>query len=59
MEEGELLVSLESKLRVSSFLFSVFARPKEFVKKASYPEDSDEENSTVGKMPPQESDSED
>jgi len=31
-------------------------RPKEFAKKSSYPEDSDEE-STVGKMPP-DSDSE-
>jgi hypothetical protein len=27
-------------------------RPKEFAKKSSYPEDSDEEESTVGKMPP-------
>lgn len=26
--------------------------PKEFVKVASYPEDSDEDESTVGKMPP-------
>ncbi|KAI9821839.1 MAG: hypothetical protein M1827_002421 [Pycnora praestabilis] len=26
--------------------------PKEFVKKSSYPEDSDEDESTVGKMPP-------
>ncbi|KAF2789566.1 nucleic acid-binding protein [Melanomma pulvis-pyrius CBS 109.77] len=26
--------------------------PKEFAKKSSYPEDSDEEESTVGKMPP-------
>ncbi|KAF8854209.1 nucleic acid-binding protein [Acephala macrosclerotiorum] len=31
--------------------------PKEFVKASAYPEDSDEEESTVGKMPP--SDSED
>ena len=31
--------------------------PKEFAKKSSYPEDSDGEESTVGKMPP--SDSED
>lgn len=33
------------------------ARPKEFVKKPVY-EDSDEEESTVGKMPPSESDEE-
>ena len=32
-------------------------RPKEFAKQSSYGEDSDEEESTVGKMPP--SDSED
>jgi probable RNA-binding protein EIF1AD len=31
-------------------------RPKEFVKKSSYVEDSDEEESTVGKMPPADSD---
>ncbi len=34
-----------------------FARPKEFVKKPAY-EDSDEEESTVGKMPPSDSDEE-
>jgi len=27
-------------------------RPKEFVKKPSYPEGSDEDDSVVGKMPP-------
>lgn len=32
-------------------------RPKEFVKKSTYIEDSDEEESTVGKMPPVDSDS--
>jgi hypothetical protein len=31
-------------------------RPKEFVKKSTYVEDSDEEESTVGKMPPADSD---
>ncbi|KAH7394876.1 hypothetical protein DE146DRAFT_63972 [Phaeosphaeria sp. MPI-PUGE-AT-0046c] len=30
--------------------------PKEFVKKSTYVEDSDEEESTVGKMPPADSD---
>jgi probable RNA-binding protein EIF1AD len=33
-----------------------FDRPKEFVKKSTYIEDSDEEESTVGKMPPADSD---
>lgn len=33
-------------------------RPKEFVKKSTYVEDSDEEESTVGKMPPADSDEE-
>jgi hypothetical protein len=33
------------------------ARPKEFVKVSSY-EESDDEESTVGKMPPSDSDSE-
>jgi probable RNA-binding protein EIF1AD len=33
------------------------SRPEEFLKVSAYPEDSDEEASTVGKMPP--SDSED
>ncbi|KAF2871734.1 putative S1-like domain-containing protein [Massariosphaeria phaeospora] len=32
--------------------------PKEFVKKSSYDDDSDEEESTVGKMPPADSDEE-
>jgi probable RNA-binding protein EIF1AD len=31
-------------------------RPKEFVKKSTYVPDSDEEESTVGKMPPADSD---
>lgn len=31
-------------------------RPKEFVKKSTYVEDSDEEESTVGKLPPVDSD---
>jgi probable RNA-binding protein EIF1AD len=33
-------------------------RPKEFAKKSIYVEDSDEEESTVGKMPPSDSDEE-
>jgi hypothetical protein len=35
------------------------ARPKEFLKSSAYPEDSDEEESTVGKMPPSDSEEED
>jgi probable RNA-binding protein EIF1AD len=35
---------------------SIIYRPKEFVKKSTYVEDSDEEESTVGKMPPTDSD---
>jgi probable RNA-binding protein EIF1AD len=31
-------------------------RPKEFAKKSTYIEDSDEEESTMGKMPPTDSD---
>jgi hypothetical protein len=34
-----------------------YIRPKEFVKKPAY-EDSDDEESTVGKMPPTDSDEE-
>lgn len=33
-------------------LTRVRIRPKEFVKKPSYPEDSDEGDSVMGKMPP-------
>jgi hypothetical protein len=33
-------------------LLIMFHRPKEFPKASAYPEDSDEEESTVGKMPP-------
>lgn len=35
-----------------------FPRPKEFKKTSAYPEDSDEDESNVGKMPPSD-DSED
>jgi hypothetical protein len=37
-------------------LIYTLSRPKEFVKKSTYVEDSDEEESTVGKMPPADSD---
>ena len=36
----------------------VLYRPKEFAKKSTYVADSDEEESTVGKMPPSDSDEE-
>ena len=60
MAEGVILVSFLTFMLDSS-LNAPFAdrkfRPKEFVKTSGYPEDSDDEHSTVGKMPP--SDSED
>ena len=34
------------------FLLIIFHRPKEFPKASAYPEDPNEEESTVGKMPP-------
>jgi probable RNA-binding protein EIF1AD len=37
-------------------LIYISYRPKEFAKKSTYVEDSDEEESTVGKMPPADSD---
>lgn len=42
---------------VLRYLLIRFFRPKAYVKSSAYPEDSDDEVSTVGKMPP--SDSED
>jgi hypothetical protein len=41
---------------VDGTLIYKLCRPKEFVKKSTYVEDSDEEESTVGKMPPADSD---
>jgi probable RNA-binding protein EIF1AD len=40
---------------VGGTLIYILYRPKEFVKKSTYV-DSDEEESTVGKMPPADSD---
>lgn len=34
-------------------------RPAEFAKSSAYPEDSDDEESTVGKMPPSDSEDDD
>lgn len=42
----------------SLFADSAAFRPKEFLKRSAYPQDSDEEESTVGKMPPSESEDE-
>lgn len=39
-------------------LVLIHSRPKEFAKKSVYPEDSDEDESTVGKLPPTDSDEE-
>jgi hypothetical protein len=54
---GKKLIGESSYAVLFSVANSVRFRPKEFVKASAYPEDSDEEESTVGKMPP--SDSED
>jgi hypothetical protein len=51
VEEGSILVSLTLCQPLSPFADN-FARPKEFVKVSAYQEDSDEHESTVGKMPP-------
>lgn len=56
MEEGSILVSCTVVL--GEILTDHNQRPKEFPKSSAYEEDSDEEESTVGKMPPS-SDSED
>jgi hypothetical protein len=58
VEEDVILVCGKNHSRW--YIYGICAdkvRPKEFVKKPAY-EDSDEEESTVGKMPPSESDEE-
>ena len=55
MEENVLLV--RAKADAGYIWYADYSRPKEFVKKPAY-EDSDEEESTVGKMPPSDSDEE-
>lgn len=57
MEERVLLVSL-SAVNLFGKCLTITTRPKEFAKASAYVEDSDEEESTVGKMPPSD-DSED
>ena len=59
MEEGVVLVSLYSELGKRLFADRSVRRPKEFAKSSAYPEDSDDEESTVGKMPPSDSEDED
>ena len=39
----------------TEYVLMCSTRPIEFVKKSAYPDDSDEEESIVGKMPPSES----
>lgn len=56
MEKTELLVSGSMDRNFTAFV-NVFPRPAEFAKSA-YADDADEEESTIGKMPPQESDDE-
>ena len=57
MEKTKLLVSGSMHRNFTAFV-NVFPRPAEFVKKFAYVDDADEEESTIGKMPPQESDDE-
>ena len=57
MEKTELLVSGSMHRYFTTFV-NVFPRPAEFAKKSAYADDVDEEESTMGKMPPQESDDE-
>ena len=57
MEKTELLVSGSVHGDFTAFV-NVFPRPAEFAKKSAYADDADEEESTIGKMPPQESDDE-
>jgi hypothetical protein len=53
---GEYFTNRPCPLRLC-LLTAIDFRPKEFLKTSAYPEDSDHEESTMGKMPP--SDSED
>jgi hypothetical protein len=55
--ENELLVrNCETMISRKCTVVLIMYRPKEFAKKSTYPEDSEEEESTVGKMPPTDSD---
>ena len=56
MEEDGVLVRLLSGINSIGHGADCFPRPKEFAKKSTYIEDSDEEESTMGKMPPTDSD---
>lgn len=50
MEEDGVLVSFAEY--VYEYIDTDESRPAEFVKKSSYDDDSEDEESTVGKMPP-------
>ena len=52
---GEISV----EICVEPFADHFVRRPKEFSKSSAYPEDSDDEDSTVGKMPPSDSEDDD
>lgn len=56
MEEGVLLVELPDV--PSDMPTNKPFRPKEFLKVSAYPEDFDDEESTMGKMPPSDLDEE-
>ena len=55
MVQAGLLVRIHSLCVNTGYLLMCSIRPTEFAKKSTYPDDSDEEESTVGKMPPSES----
>jgi probable RNA-binding protein EIF1AD len=50
------VVYCSRRARGIMWLIYTLFRPKEFVKKSTYVQDSDDEESTVGKMPPADSD---
>ena len=50
MAEAVILVHMPSPIEGAPA--EEFLRPPEFAKKSTYPEVSDDEESTVGKMPP-------
>lgn len=55
---GKQICFIEQGYRESLYHVLTLYRPKEFAKKQTHIDDSDEEESTVGKMPPADSDDE-
>lgn len=52
MAQSRLLVRLVESLILSPRIFTDFNRPKEFVKQSRLPTNSEDEESTMGKLPP-------